>query len=71
MAQTTGMQLSWVFCLVMFTGLAVVKIATPGVITDRYLIPIVPFVLAVALDREPTMAFLCAASVLSLSPLSP
>jgi hypothetical protein len=51
MAQSTGMQLSWVFCLVMFTGLAVVKIATPGVIADRYLIPIVPFVLAVALDR--------------------
>jgi hypothetical protein len=46
-----GLQLAWVFCLMMFGGLMVVKIATPGVISDRYLIPIVPFLIAVALHR--------------------
>lgn len=50
-AQSSGVHLSWVFCLMMLGEVAAVKIATPGVITDRYLIPIVPFVIAVTLHR--------------------
>jgi hypothetical protein len=45
----TGVQLCWVFSLLMFGEIAAVKFATPGVITDRYLIPIVPFIIGVAL----------------------
>lgn len=50
-AHSAGLQLSWMFSLLMFGELAVVKLATPGVISDRYLLPIVPFVIAVALHR--------------------
>ena len=50
-AHSAGLQLSWMFSLLMCGELAVVKLATPGVISDRYLLPIVPFVIAVALHR--------------------
>lgn len=46
-----GLQLSRAFSLLMFGELLAVKFATPGVITDRYLFPLVPFVAAVALSH--------------------
>ncbi|GAA2490391.1 ArnT family glycosyltransferase [Terrabacter carboxydivorans] len=46
-----GLQMSQAFCLLMLGELLVVKFATPGVITDRYLFPLIPFVAAIALSH--------------------
>ena len=57
-AAQAGVKLSLVFSLLTFSEVAAVKFATPGVITDRYLISIVPFIIAVTLRRAASSGLL-------------